>query len=187
MLRGLDSHVDSIFHSQSTIILGPDPFRPVKRECLPMSAIIVTTTTPATTDAPALRHASPADDLALEAAAPALSDASALETAKGAADATATPAPSKLRRPLPRLPVISFSLTIAAAGVALLLDILPVRAATLTPEIDTAVVLLFVPLCVLVLGILGEAARLSLRLRAVPAAPPRRAPLSDWTPGRGEG
>jgi hypothetical protein len=112
------------------------------------------------------------------------------ETAEPGPPAEATPpgaAPAARRWRWRRLPVISFSLTIAAAGVALLAGILPARAAALTPDIDTAVVLLFVPLCVLVLGILAEAVRLSVKLRHGPEAVPLRRPLSAWPPANAAG
>ena len=108
------------------------------------------------------------------------------QTPEPADDDTAF-AQQRARRTLPRLPVISFSLTIAAAGIALLFGILPARAATILPQIDIAVVLLFLPLAVLVLGIIAEAVRLSVKLQTMPAATPLRRPLSDWAPGRGEG
>ncbi|MGV3651381.1 MAG: hypothetical protein ACO1OK_08145 [Devosia sp.] len=84
----------------------------------------------------------------------------------------------------PRLPVISFSLTIAAAGIGLLAGVLPAQIERLTPQIDTAVVLLFVPLCILVLAILAEAVRLSLRgpIRIREDRPLRT--LSSWSPPR---
>lgn len=82
----------------------------------------------------------------------------------------------------PRLPVISFSLTIAAAGIGLLFGILPAKAATLTPMIDTGVVLLFVPLALLVVAILAEAVRLSLRGPVRIREPHRVRTLSSWAP-----
>ncbi|SFZ82292.1 hypothetical protein SAMN02983003_0992 [Devosia enhydra] len=114
--------------------------------------------------------------------------------------ASATPAPEheeagKAQRPSPRqlwgkfvrwprLPVISFSLTIAAAGIGLLAGVLPAQVERLTPQIDTAVVLLFVPLCILVLAILAEAVRLSPRgpVRIRDDRPMRT--LTGWSPPR---
>ena len=84
----------------------------------------------------------------------------------------------------PRLPVISFSLTIAAAGIGLLAGLFPAQVEQLTPQIDTAVVLLFVPLCILVLAIFAEAVRLSLRgpIRIHEDRPLRT--LTGWSPPR---
>jgi hypothetical protein len=102
---------------------------------------------------------------------------------------TAAPAPKPrglIARGLrwPRMPVISFSLTIAAAGIGLLMGILPARAATLMPMVDTGVVLLFVPLCLLVVAILAEAVRLSLRGPLRIHEPRRVRTLSSWVPER---
>ncbi len=56
---------------------------------------------------------------------------------------------------------ISFSLTFVGVSLALLAGMLPERLATLTATLDTGVVLLFVPLCALVLAIIAEVARTS--------------------------
>ena len=108
--------------------------------------------------------------------------------------------PTKLprpKRPSLRLPMfrnalsaataISFSLTFVGAGIALLLGIIPPRAIVGGGEIDTAVVLLFVPLCALLFAILIEVVRASLR-EGLQAPKARQSnPLSAWKPGHGEG
>lgn len=109
---------------------------------------------------------------------------------------TKLPQPRKawftLRRPLFRnalsaAAAISFSLTFVGAGVALLLGIIPPTAIIGAGEIDTAVVLLFVPLCALLFAILVEVARSTLR-EGVQAPKPRQSSrLSAWKPGHGEG
>lgn len=95
------------------------------------------------------------------------------------------------RRALTTATVISFSLTFAVAGFALLMGLLPRDAEMLAASIgtlDTGIVLLVVPLVALVLAILVEATRLALRggpLRIAGRKPIRT--LSDWKPGHGEG
>lgn len=83
--------------------------------------------------------------------------------------------------------VISFSLTFLCAGVALMLGIIPPRTITGAGEIDTAVVVLFVPLCALLLAILVEVVRASLREGLRPPKPRQADPLSAWRPGHDEG
>ena len=94
------------------------------------------------------------------------------------------------RRALNMVTVISFSLTFVGAGVALMLGLLPPDANVVDSAmgpIDTGIVLLLIPLCALVLAILFEATRLTLR-GPVEIAQPRVTPaLSDWKPGNGEG
>ena len=94
------------------------------------------------------------------------------------------------RRALTTATIISFSLTFAVAGFALLLGFLPRDAqflASSTGSIDTGVVLLVVPLVALVLAILFEATRLVLRGPLRMAEPKPARSLSDWKPGHGEG
>lgn len=94
------------------------------------------------------------------------------------------------RNALTTVTVIAFSLTFAIAGIALLLGLLPSQAnllSTARGSVDAGVVLLVVPLVALVLAILVEAVRLTLRgpIRMTEPRPARV--LSDWTPGHGEG
>lgn len=87
--------------------------------------------------------------------------------------------------------IISFSLTFALAGFALLLGFLPrdanFLAASNGAAIETGVVLLVVPLVALVLAILFEATRLALRGPVKIAEPRPAATLTGWKPGHGEG
>lgn len=97
----------------------------------------------------------------------------------------------KQRRPLFRnalsaATAISFSLTFVGAGLALLFGLIPPRTITGAGEIDTAVVLLFVPLCALLFAILVEVVRAILREGLQPAKPRQPNPLSAWKPGHGE-
>ena len=94
------------------------------------------------------------------------------------------------RRALTTATIISFSLTFALAGFALLLGFLPRDANFLvssTGSIETSIVLLVVPLVALVIAILFEAARLVWRgpVKMARARPSRA--LSEWKPGHGEG
>jgi hypothetical protein len=94
------------------------------------------------------------------------------------------------RRALTTATIISFSLTFALAGFALLLGFLPRDAAFLaasTGSIETGIVLLVVPLVALVLAILFEAARLVWRGPVKMTRPNPSRPLSEWKPGHGEG
>jgi hypothetical protein len=107
---------------------------------------------------------------------------------------TKLPQPKRLslRRPLfgnalSAAAIISFSLTFVGAGIALLLGIIPPRAIIGAGEIDTAVVLLFVPLCALILAILVEVVRATLREGLQPPKAHQANPLSAWRPGHGEG
>jgi uncharacterized membrane protein len=94
------------------------------------------------------------------------------------------------RRALTTSTIISFSLTFALAGFALLMGLLPQKAnllASSTGSVETGVVLLVVPLVALVAAMLFEAARLALRGPISIAEPKPARPLRDWKPGHGEG
>lgn len=82
---------------------------------------------------------------------------------------------------------IAFSLTFVGAGLAVLLGFIPPRVIIGAEQIDTAVVLLFVPLCALILAILFEATRSTLRDGLQAPRPRQSNPLSAWKPGHGEG
>lgn len=91
------------------------------------------------------------------------------------------------RNALSAATAISFSLTFVGAGIALLLGIIPPRTIVGAGEIDTAVVLLFVPLCALILAILVEVVRAILREGLQAPKAHQSNPLSAWKPGHGEG
>lgn len=94
------------------------------------------------------------------------------------------------RHALTTATIISFSLTFALAGFALLFGFLPQDAHSLAASgksIETGVVLLAVPLVALVLAILFEATRLALRGPLNLAQPRPTRTLTDWKPGHGEG
>lgn len=94
------------------------------------------------------------------------------------------------RRALTTATIISFSLTFALAGFALLMGLLPQEAnllAASSGSVETGVVLLVVPLVALVAAILFEATRLALRGPVKITEPKPAITLSDWKPGHGEG
>jgi hypothetical protein len=92
-----------------------------------------------------------------------------------------------LRNPLTSVAAISFSLTFVAGGLALLTGLLPQQMATHIGEIDTGVVVLFVPLCALLLAVMFEAVRSIMRENMHEPTPRRANPLDAWKPGMGEG
>jgi hypothetical protein len=94
---------------------------------------------------------------------------------------------SLFRNPLGAAAAISFSLTFVGAGIALLLGYLPAGTIIGASEVDTGVVLLFVPLCALILAILVEVTRSSLRDGFASDKPRRPNALAAWKPGHGEG
>lgn len=89
--------------------------------------------------------------------------------------------------PLSAATAISFSLTFVGAGIALLLGFAPATLPLGAGEVDTGVVLLFVPLCALLFAILVEAARTTIRESRAGSAAPRANPMAAWKPGQGEG
>ena len=92
-----------------------------------------------------------------------------------------------LRNPLTSAAAISFSLTFVAGGIALLTGLLPQQLSTHIGEIDTGVVVLFVPLCALLLSVIFEVVRSVMRENMHDPAPRRTNPLDSWKPGMGEG
>ncbi len=92
-----------------------------------------------------------------------------------------------LRNPLTSAAAISFSLTFVAGGIALLAGLLPQQLNTHLGEVDTGVVVLFVPLCALLLAVIFEAVRSIMRDNLREPAPRKTNPLDAWKPGMGEG
>ena len=81
------------------------------------------------------------------------------------------------------------STAILALGsmVALIAGVTPATAANLASQPDTQIAVFMVPLTILLIAILFEAARIALR-GALPAeAPLRRTTRRPWSPGQGEG
>lgn len=70
---------------------------------------------------------------------------------------------------------------------ALIAGVTPATAANLASQPDTQIAVFMVPLTILLIAILFEAARIALR-GALPAeAPLRRTARRHWSPGQGEG
>lgn len=94
------------------------------------------------------------------------------------------------RQALTTATIISFSLTFALAGFALLMGVLPQKAnmlASSTWSVDTGVVLLVVPLVALIAAMLFQAARLAFLGPVIIGEPKAPRTLSEWKPGHGEG
>jgi hypothetical protein len=72
--------------------------------------------------------------------------------------------------------VVSFSLTLLAAGIAVLSGLAPLHAASSGQRVDIGALLLVVPLVALVLAMAIEVARIALRGTELPQAPPRALP-----------
>ena len=75
---------------------------------------------------------------------------------------------------------------IGSAG-ALIAGVTPATAASLASHADTQIAVFMVPLTILLLAILYEAARIALRGNLPVEAPVRRTAGRYWSPGRGEG
>lgn len=107
---------------------------------------------------------------------------------------TTDPKPAARRKPgVPLSLVLSgatvgFAFVFAAVSVALLAGGLPKVLRGPQGEIDTGVLLLFLPLCALALGMVAEVVRAAF---SQPVLSSRKAvtrqPLSEWKPGLGEG
>jgi hypothetical protein len=81
--------------------------------------------------------------------------------------------------------VVSFSFTLLAAGIAILVGIVPLHHVTAIQRIDVGSLLFLVPVVALVLGVCIEVTRFALRFKELPE--PRQRQTVRWTPGRREG
>lgn len=99
-----------------------------------------------------------------------------------------TPAPTKARRAtaFTTATVISFSLTLLAGSVAVLMNVVPLRALSFGERLDFGAVLFIAPVLALVLAVIFEATRIALKREPLPE-PRRRQVVRNWTPGRREG
>ncbi len=93
------------------------------------------------------------------------------------------------RRSLPLLvaAAISFSLTFIGAGIALLLDLLPLRPLPGPLDTEASIILLLVPLCALLLALLVEVVRAVVVGGPDERPAPGPSPPRAWRPGSGEG
>lgn len=97
------------------------------------------------------------------------------------------PAAASRGKALSAAAAIGFSLTFVGAGIAMLVGIVPSRTLVGSGELDTSVVLLFVPLCALVFALLVEVARTTMAGGLRQERPRPANPLAAWRPGNGEG
>ncbi|MEO8759146.1 MAG: hypothetical protein ABI398_15500 [Devosia sp.] len=81
--------------------------------------------------------------------------------------------------------IISFSLTLLAAGIAVLTGLIPLNALTPIERIEIGSLLFLMPVVALVLGVCFEVARIALRAEDLPE--PRQRQQLRWEPGRREG
>ena len=83
--------------------------------------------------------------------------------------------------------IVSTALVAVGSVAALMAGVSPATAANLATQPDTQIAVFMVPLTILVIAILFEAARIAFR-GALPAeAPLRRTVRSHWSPGQNEG
>ncbi|MEO7221721.1 MAG: hypothetical protein ABIY37_04550 [Devosia sp.] len=81
--------------------------------------------------------------------------------------------------------VISFSLTLLAGSIAVLANVVPLRALSFGERVDFGAVLFIAPVLALILAVVFEASRIALGREALPE--PRRQQVVRWTPGHREG
>lgn len=94
---------------------------------------------------------------------------------------------SKRRKSFTLVAIASSTIAMAGAIGALALGVSPAMAAEFAQDPDTQIAVFMVPLTVLVVAMVFEAARIAFR-GALPAEPPiRRPPRRPWTPVHGEG
>jgi hypothetical protein len=81
--------------------------------------------------------------------------------------------------------VISFSLTLLAASLAVLLGFVPLREISHFDRLSVGELLFLMPVVALVLGVVFEASRIAFTRSELPA--PRQQQQIRWSPGRREG
>jgi hypothetical protein len=82
--------------------------------------------------------------------------------------------------------VISFSLTLLAGSVAVLANVVPLRALSFGERVDLGAMLFIAPVLALILAVVFEATRIAFSREALPE-PRRQQAVRNWTPGRREG
>lgn len=83
--------------------------------------------------------------------------------------------------------VASAALLSLGSASALIAGVTPATAANLASQPDTQVAVFMVPLTILLIAILFEAARIAWRSALPAEAPLRRTTRRHWSPGQGEG
>jgi hypothetical protein len=87
-----------------------------------------------------------------------------------------------------RLYAIASTAVVAVGSVAALMaGVSPATAANLATQPDTQIAVFMVPLTILVIAILFEAARIAFRGKLPAEAPLRRPVRRHWSPGQNEG
>jgi uncharacterized membrane protein len=81
--------------------------------------------------------------------------------------------------------IVSFSLTILAASIAILSGLVPLKPMSFAERIDVGSLLFVAPIVALVLAIVFEVTRIALTRPDLPE--PRRQQAVRWSPGRREG
>lgn len=94
------------------------------------------------------------------------------------------------RQPQPALQfataaIVAFSLTLLAGSIAVLSGYVPLSQMEFTQRVDLGAILLFAPVCALVLALFFEVAVIALKA-PLENPEPRRLPI-DWAPGHREG
>lgn len=106
---------------------------------------------------------------------------------KSPALAAAESRPARARRKaFTTATVVSFSLTLLAGSIAVLTNLVPLRALTFGDRVDLGAMLFVAPVLALVLGIMFEATRMAMSREALPE-PRRQQVVRNWAPGRREG
>ena len=80
--------------------------------------------------------------------------------------------------------IVSFSLTVLAASIAVLSGLVPLKGLNLGARVDVGALLFLTPLVALMLAMCFEVVRVALRSTDLPE--PRRQQVVRWSPGRRE-
>lgn len=105
---------------------------------------------------------------------------------KSKSPAGANSAPRRRAAKFTTATVVSFSLTLFAASVAVLSGTVPLKALTSIERIDLGMMLFIAPIVALVLAVMVEAIRMAMSPHPLPE-PRRQQVVRNWTPGRREG
>ena len=80
--------------------------------------------------------------------------------------------------------IVSFSLTLLGASIAVLFGLVPLHSLTHGERVDVGALLFLTPLVALMLAVCFEVVRIALRSPELPQ--PRRQQVVRWSPGRRE-
>src|SRR5436190_19546429 len=82
--------------------------------------------------------------------------------------------------------VVSFSLTLLAGSIAVLTNVVPLKALSFGERIDLGAMLFVAPVLALILAVVFETTRIALKREPLPE-PRRQQVVRGWVPGRREG